>query len=113
MDQLDSYGNPCYSKIMKDDHKAKCFTALLDAACRLEELPGLQSAHLTFAPLGVKLTMFRVMPDGAMAHVEYLMAWEEIALTQFDLLDDLVTDVHAKLMAATPETLNQGPPDVS
>lgn len=115
MDGLDNHGKGCYPTRMNDEHKLKCFAALLDAAHRLEELPGLQSAHLTFTTLGVKVVLFRALPDGSLAHVEYTMAWEEIALTQFDLLDELVTDMHAKLIGAVPAVRNplkQGPPDV-
>ena len=88
---------------MKDEHKAKCFTALLDAARQLEELSDtMQSANLTFTALGVKVVLFRAMPDGSLAHVDYLMAWEEIFLTKFNLLTELIIDMHSKLIDATP-----------
>ncbi len=90
---------------MQETDKAKCFTALLAAARRLDAMHDIETSHLTVKPTGVKLVMIRVMPDGGHAHVDYLMAWEEIALTKFDLLDSLVTDMHAKLTVAKYEEM--------
>lgn len=80
---------------MLDTDKAKCFDALQSAAERLtgEEFEFLKSSQLVFSTLGVTLVMFLELPDGSVAHAEYLMAWEEIHLTKFDLLDKLVTDM--------------------
>lgn len=88
---------------MTEPDKAKCFTALLAAARRLDALHNIETSHLTITPMGAKVVMFRTMPDGSLAHVDYLMAWDEIVLTKFDLLDSLISDMHEKLLVAKYE----------
>ena len=87
---------------MKDTDKIKCFDILMDAAARLElgtaykELAGV---HMNVGTMGVTLTMLRDMPNGDTASAQHLLAWEEIALTKFDMLNMLIVEMYGEIMA--------------
>ncbi len=91
---------------MRDADKVTTFNALMAAAHKLNEderFAGLAGTHLTVTALGLKVVMIRHMPDGQMASAEYILAWDEIALTKFDILDRLIEEMYTKLMAAILE----------
>lgn len=86
---------------MEEKEKLRCFAILMKAAARIEIGPitELAGCHLNVGTMGVTLTMLRDMPDGSSASAQHILAWEEIALTNFDMLDELIGTMYGELMA--------------